>query len=68
MDDYEFIKAMELISAALKESGYSVREQLEGYLLGGNAAYITRRKNARQLIQTLDKNQIRAYLNSMPKE
>lgn len=42
MDDYEFIKAMELISAALKESGYSVREQLEGYLLGGNAAYITR--------------------------
>lgn len=36
MDDYEFIKAMELISAALKESGYSVREQMEGYLLGGN--------------------------------
>lgn len=68
MDDYDFIKAMELISAALKESGYSVREQLEGYLLGGNAAYITRRNNARQLIQTLDKNQIRAFLNSMPKE
>lgn len=68
MDDYEFIKAMELISAALKESGYSVREQLEGYPLGGNAAYITRRNNARQLIQTLDNNQIRAFLNSMPKE
>lgn len=68
MNDQEFLRAMKLISEAITESGYSVREQLEGYLQGGNAAYITRRNNARQLIETLDKNQIRAYLNSTPKK
>ena len=57
---------MEVI-AALKERGYNPVNQLVGYLLSGDPAYITSHRNARNLIRRLERDElleelVRAYL------
>jgi uncharacterized protein (UPF0297 family) len=52
---------------ALKEKGYNPVNQLVGYLLSGDPAYITNHKNARNLIRKLERDEIleelvRSYL------
>ncbi|BCV25188.1 MAG TPA: IreB family regulatory phosphoprotein [Firmicutes bacterium] len=52
---------------ALKEKGYNPINQLVGYLLSGDPAYITNHNNARNLIRRLERDEIleelvRAYL------
>ena len=55
MSSQEFIKTMEYIIQAMREKGYDPYQQLKGYLLENEPGYITRYKDARTLIQTLDK-------------
>lgn len=43
---------------ALQEKGYDPINQLVGYLLSGDPAYITNHKNARNLIRQLERDEI----------
>uniref|UniRef100_A0A7C2IW63 IreB family regulatory phosphoprotein n=1 Tax=Ammonifex degensii TaxID=42838 RepID=A0A7C2IW63_9THEO len=55
------------VVGALEEKGYNPINQLVGYLLSGDPAYITSYKNARNLIRRLERDElleelVRAYL------
>lgn len=67
MDDMVFRTAMEKIVAALKEKGYEPYEQLYGYIKNNEPSYITRHNGARELIVTLNKQQIQQYIEEMNK-
>lgn len=43
---------------ALLEKGYNPINQLIGYLLSGDPAYITSHKNARNLIRSLERDEL----------
>lgn len=43
---------------ALKEKGYNPINQIVGYLLSGDPAYITNHKNARNLIRKLERDEL----------
>ncbi|MCL1849475.1 MAG: IreB family regulatory phosphoprotein [Clostridiales bacterium] len=43
---------------ALKEKGYAPINQIVGYLLSGDPAYITSHQNARNLIRRLDRDEL----------
>jgi len=57
-----------IIAEAIRSGGYDVRAQLTGYLQSGDETYITRRNNARELISALDKDLIKAFVDSLPEE
>ena len=59
MDISCFEEKMVIIVQALLEKGYDPHAQLIGYLCYNDPLYITRHRNARELIQTMDKEQIR---------
>ena len=67
MNEKEFMTAMELIVAALKEKGYDPYEQLTGYVMTSNPSYITKHKGARRLILTLDMARVRNFVENMDK-
>ncbi|MDK2901472.1 MAG: hypothetical protein PWR14_376 [Thermosediminibacterales bacterium] len=46
------------IYEALKEKGYNPINQIVGYLLSGDPAYITSHKNARSLVRKLERDEI----------
>ena len=56
---------IEGIVAAIRQAGYDPYSQLQGYLITGNAAYITRNGNAREMIHSVDLWQIQSYLQQM---
>ncbi len=70
VDKEEVRKASQILRevyAALKEKGYNPINQIVGYILSGDPAYITSYKNARTLIRTLERDElieelVRAYL------
>ena len=67
MDNQIFVAAMEQIISALKEKGYDPYAQLTGYITENEPTYITSHKGARQLILTLDKEQVKRYVERMKK-
>jgi len=67
LTDKEFEKAMDIIAAAISDAGYNVREQLTGFLLTGDPTYITRRNDARTLIKSIDQEQLRRYIEQLPR-
>lgn len=58
-----FSDTIALIVSALEERGYDPYAQLLGYLKEDNVAYITSYKGARLLITTLNKNDIKNYID-----
>lgn len=57
------------VYAALKESGYRPVEQIVGYLVSGDPAYITGRGDARAVIKSVERDQllediVRHYLDA----
>jgi len=52
------------IVVAIKQAGYTPYEQLTGYLQTGHDYYITRAMGARDLIKTLDREQLQEYVDS----
>ena len=55
------------VSDALEERGYNSENQIAGYLISNDPAYISSHKNARNLIQKIERYEIieelvRAYL------
>ncbi len=67
MTEKEFISAMGLIVAALKEKGYDPYEQLTGYIRLNNPSYITKHNGARQLIVSLDMVRVKNFVEKMDK-
>lgn len=65
MDNQIFVAAMEQIISALNEKGYDPYAQLIGYITENEPTYITSHKGARQLILTLDKEQVEQYVANM---
>ncbi len=59
-----FLEAMENIISALRERGYNPYLQIYGYLQEDDPAYITNHNGARDLIQKLDKADIRKFIDS----
>jgi len=57
-DQLEVRKVLKEVCTALNEKGYDPLDQIVGYLLSGDPAYITSHKNARVLIRKLDRDQI----------
>ncbi len=60
-------KILLAVYQALKEKGYNPLNQLVGYLLSGDPAYITSHQNARSLIRQVERDElleelVRAYL------
>jgi uncharacterized protein (UPF0297 family) len=46
------------VYAALREKGYNPINQLVGYLLSGDPAYITSHNNARSLIRRIERDEL----------
>lgn len=67
MKDTEFNKIMEIIVNALRERGYNPYMQLHGFVSENEPSYITKHNNARQLILSLNKEQVRQYVEEMRK-
>ena len=65
VEDKKFISTMERIVSSIEQTGMDPYEQIYGYLTTGKEIYITRNGNARELIQTLDKDDISRYIETM---
>jgi uncharacterized protein (UPF0297 family) len=66
-DTPEAKEVLQSVYQALKEKGYKPINQLVGYLLSGDPAYITSFNNARNLIRRLERDELleellRSYL------
>ncbi|MDD4775073.1 MAG: IreB family regulatory phosphoprotein [Syntrophomonas sp.] len=53
---------LKTVYAALEEKGYNPLNQLVGYMLSGEPAYITSHKQARNLICKIDRDEIMEVL------
>lgn len=67
MEDKNFIATMESIVSSIEKSGMDPYAQLYGYLTKGKDEYITRNGNARELIKTLNWQQVYDYMTKMKK-
>ena len=67
MEDKKFIAAMESIVSSIEKTGMEPYAQLYGYLTTGKDEYITRKGNARELIKTLNWQQVWDYVKEMEK-
>ena len=67
MEDKKFIATMESIVSSIEEKGMDPYDQLYGYLTTGKEEYITRTGNARELIKTLEWEQVWEYVKQMKK-
>ena len=60
---------LQYVSASLTERGYDPVDQIAGYLISNDPAYISSHKNARNIIQQIERDEIieelvRYYLES----
>lgn len=67
MNDQQFDTVMEHIIEALRERGYDPFAQLTGYVTLEEPSYITTHKNARKIIQTLDFERVKQYVEAHTK-
>ncbi|MBR5218267.1 MAG: IreB family regulatory phosphoprotein [Clostridia bacterium] len=71
MDKSEQIKEiMNEVYSALTEKGYDPMSQMVGYLLSGDPTYITSHKNARGIINRVERDEVieeilKNYLNAI---
>ncbi len=56
---------MERIEIAIRDAGYVPYDQLTAFLKTGDDRYITRRDNARVLIQEVEQKELRKYISQM---
>ncbi len=65
MSAKSFNENINIVINALKRAGYDPYDQLYGYVSTGESAYITRQDNARALVLSMDKNELREFLKYM---
>lgn len=68
MENKNFIATMESIVSSIEEKGMDPYDQLYGYLTTGKEEHITRTGNARELIKTLEWEQVWEYVKQMKKK
>jgi uncharacterized protein (UPF0297 family) len=51
-------QVLKLVQEALEERGYNAINQLAGYLISNDPAYISSHKNARSIIQSVERHEI----------
>ncbi len=56
--DIDARRILKEVSKALEEKGYNPINQIVGYLLSGDPAYITSHGNARNLIRKLERDEL----------
>ena len=61
----DFEKTMEHIVASIQAAGFDPYAQLYGYLKTGDDTYITRTGDARHIIKTIDRDQLRKYVDML---
>lgn len=61
----EFYRKIRYIIEEIRSAGYDPYAQLSGFVRTRDVRYITRRGNARSLIQELDFVQVQDYLSCM---
>ena len=71
--EHEVKYVLSQVFEALQEKGYNPINQIVGYLLSGDPAYIPRHKDARNLIRRLERDEIieelvKSYLNQHRKD
>ncbi|MFD1362968.1 IreB family regulatory phosphoprotein [Lentibacillus salinarum] len=71
--DHDIKEILLTVHAALKEKGYNPINQIVGYLLSGDPAYIPRYNDARNLIRKVERDEVieevvKFYLNEQQKE
>ena len=57
-EEFQAKDVFAVVYAALKEKGYNPINQIVGYLLSGDPAYITSHQNARVLIRKLERDEL----------
>jgi len=57
-EDLSIPSILQSVYKALEEKGYQPINQMVGYLLSGDPAYITSHHNARNLIRKLDRDEL----------
>jgi len=68
---YDARSVLERVYKALGEKGYNPVEQLVGYLLSGDPAYITTHQSARSLIARVERDElleelVRSFVSQIP--
>ena len=58
-DEQKLVSVVE----SLKKAGYEPYDQIYGYVIMNEEAYITRQGNAREIIKTINKDVLRKYLD-----
>lgn len=66
-------KILLAVYRALKEKGYNPLNQLVGYLISGDPAYVTSHSNARSLIRQVERDElleelVRSYLDQADRD
>ena len=56
--DQDIKEILFTVHEALKEKGYNPINQIVGYLLSGDPAYIPRHKDARNLIRKMERDEV----------
>ncbi|MBT9140105.1 MAG: hypothetical protein DDT30_00678 [Dehalococcoidia bacterium] len=72
-EEYQVKDVLSVVYGALKEKGYNPLNQIVGYLLSGDPAYITSHQNARVLIRKLERDElleelVASYLKELEKQ
>ncbi len=70
---YQAKDVFAVVYSALKEKGYNAINQIVGYLLSGDPAYITSHNNARVLIRKLERDElleelVKSYMKQLDNE
>ncbi|MCL6450314.1 MAG: IreB family regulatory phosphoprotein [Acetobacteraceae bacterium] len=60
--EYSARDILRLVYQALKEKGHNPVDQIVGYLLSGDPAYITSHRDARTLVRRLERDELLAEL------
>ena len=59
------IEILHHIAETIRQTGNDPHDQLLGYITTGDVTYITRRNNARALIQTVDKKAVKQFIREL---
>ena len=57
-DDFKTKEIMKDVYKSLKEKGYNPTNQIVGYILSGDPTYITNHNGARNLIRSLERDEL----------
>ena len=67
-DKFKIVSLCDVNEYRLENAGYNPYAQMRGFLLSGDARFITRSGGAREMILTIDPHYLQRYLNTLRRE